>query len=71
MQLEPHENAVISFTFYQDSQHSLKPGKSEKKLENLKNQGKPGKVREISWKTIALRKKLGNFFKHPFNLLIH
>ena len=32
-----------------------KPGKSEKKLENLANQEKPGKLRKISRKVIALR----------------
>ena len=42
-------------------QNQEKPGKSGENLEKLKNQRKPGKRREISWKVIALGKIRENF----------
>ena len=40
------------------------------KSENLKNQGKSGKLREMSLKIIALKENSRKRFKFPFNLLI-
>ena len=38
-----------------------KPGRSGKDQEKLKNLGKPGNLREISWKIKALGKTHGTF----------
>ena len=38
-----------------------KPEKSGKSLEKLKNQRKPGKLREMSWKIKALRENFYTF----------
>ena len=57
-----------------------KPGKSGKFHKKWKNHGKPGKLREISWKIIVFRENswkiivfrenLGEILKLSFNLLI-
>lgn len=52
--------------------HSIqgKPRKSGKKLWKLKNHGKPGKLRDISWKIKAFRESSEYVFALLFNLLI-
>ena len=43
------------FTIHRILSTKRKREKSLKNVENLKDQGKPGKLREISWKIIVLR----------------
>ena len=54
----------------QGSQRSGKTWKIKENLEKLKNQGKPEKLKEISWNIKALRKNAEKIFTLLFNFMI-